>query len=123
MRYQWRWLPFVCLVNLASCYYDNEETLYPDSYNCTAVTDPSFNSDVQPLFDSRCNNCHSGSFPSAGIRLDNYTEVQKYVKDGSLMGSINQTSGFSPMPKNSSKLTSCQIETIQNWINSGAVDN
>ena len=123
MRYQSRWFLFICLLNFASCYYDNEETLYPDRINCSPVTNPSFNVDVLPLLDTRCNNCHSGSFASGSIRLDSYPEVQKYVKDGSLMGSINQSSGFSPMPKNSGKLTACQIETIQNWINSGAVDN
>jgi hypothetical protein len=107
----------------ARCYYDNETKLYPDSINCKVPASPSFATDVLPLLNTRCNNCHGGSSPSGGIKLDTYTDVSTYVKSGSLMGSINQTSGYSPMPKGGSKMSACDINKIQNWITSGAYNN
>jgi hypothetical protein len=111
-------LPFLAM----GCYYDNETTLYPES-KCTPPTTSTFSDMVLPLLNNRCNNCHGGSTPSGGIGLDTYTEVMKYVNDGSLLGSVNFNSGFSPMPKNSSKMSACDIQKIQVWIDSGAPNN
>lgn len=111
------------LVMLSGCYYDNEETLYPGSANCTVPTASTFSVNVLPLLNKRCNSCHGGSSPSGGIVLTSYTEVIKYVNNGSLMGSINQESGYSAMPKNSNKMSTCEISTIQKWIDLGALNN
>lgn len=113
-----------CLGLIASsCYYDNEETLYPGSTNCTPVTTPSFTTDILPILNTRCNSCHAGVSPSAGIKLNTHAEVIKYVNDGSLIGSIKHNSGFSPMPKNGSKMSACQIGLIETWITQGALNN
>ncbi len=117
---------FVLLLSLtvlSGCYYDNEETLYPESANCTVPTTSTFSVNVLPLLTNRCNSCHGGSAPSGGIILTSHTEVIKYVNNGSLMGSMNQTSGYSAMPKNSGKMSSCEIGTIQEWIDLGALNN
>lgn len=111
------------IVLMTSCYYDKEEILYPESANCTAPTISTFSDTVLPLLNNRCNNCHAGSSPSGGIALDTHANVMKYVNDGSLMGSINFASGFSPMPKNSGKMSACDIQKIQSWIDAGALNN
>jgi cytochrome c5 len=108
---------------LSGCYYDKEEVLYPGSTQCTVPETPMFSSDVAPLLNSKCNSCHSGSSPSAGIILSSYAEVIKYVNNGSLMGSIKHASGYSAMPKNSTKMSTCEIQKIQNWIDNGALNN
>ncbi len=108
---------------LTGCYYDNEATLYPGSNTCTSVANPSFSADIMPLLNMKCNNCHSGSTPSASIRLDNYTEVVKHVNNKSLMGSINHASGYSAMPKGGYKMPSCEIQKIQDWISNGILNN
>lgn len=110
------------LVVLSSCYYDNEETLYPESA-CKVPETSTFSGNVLPLLNNQCNSCHSGVSPSGDINLTTHTEVMKYVNNGSLMGSINHASGFSAMPKNSGKMSSCEINTIQKWIDSGALNN
>jgi hypothetical protein len=110
------------IASLFSCYYDNEALLYPGS-SCKPVTNPSLATDVMPILNMRCNNCHSGSSPSAGIKLDSYTEVMKSVNNNSLMGSITHESSFSPMPKNAAKMNSCEIQKIQDWITQGATNN
>ena len=106
-----------------SCFYDNEATLYPESANCDATAVATFSAEVLPLLNGRCNGCHAGTSPSGGIKLNTYAEVMKYVNDGSLMGSIEHASGFSPMPKNGSKMSACQIQEIQSWIDAGALNN
>lgn len=113
----------VVMILSGGCYYDNEAMLYPDSVNCDATTVTTFSVDVLPLLNSRCNNCHGGTSPSGGILLNTHTEVLKYVNDGSLSGSIKHASGFSPMPKNESKISACQIQKIQSWIDAGALNN
>jgi hypothetical protein len=121
--FKMKFLLLLPLVALSGCYYDNVETLYPGSANCTVPATSTFSVNVLPLLDNRCNSCHGGSSPSAGINLTSYTEVMKYVNNGSLMGSINHASGYSAMPKNSGKISACEIETIQKWVDSGALNN
>ena len=116
-------LLLLVLVSFCRCYYDKAAILYPDSVACVPAANPTFTINVLPLLDSKCNSCHGGSSPSAGIKLDIYAEVKKYVTSGSLMGSINQTSSYSPMPKGSNKMPACEIQVIQNWINAGALNN
>jgi hypothetical protein len=111
------------LLLLTGCYYDNEATLYPESANCTPLTTSTFSGNVLPLLNNRCNNCHGGNNPSAGIALNTHTAVMKYVNDGSLVGSINFSSGYSAMPKNSGKMSACDIQKIQAWIDAGALNN
>lgn len=118
-----KFLSVLIIVLVTSCYYDNEETLYPGSANCTVPAISTFSGTVLPLLNNRCNNCHAGSSPSGGIALDTHANVIKYVNDGSLMGSINFASGYSAMPKNSGKMSACDIQKIQSWIDAGALNN
>lgn len=115
-------LPLLFLV-VTGCYYDNEAELYPNSTNCTEQPNSTFSGVVLPLLTKRCNSCHGGTNPSAGIDLTTYPEVMKYVNNESLMGSINHSSGYSAMPKNSGKMSACEINNIQNWITAGALNN
>jgi len=107
---------------LAGCYYDHEEILYPES-KCSVPVTSVFGENVLPLLNSKCNNCHGGNSPSGNINLTTHAEVTKYVNNGSLMGSINHASGYSAMPKNAGKMSACEIETIQKWIDAGAPNN
>jgi hypothetical protein len=108
---------------LNGCYYDNEAVLYPDNANCSDNPNPTFAFDVLPMLNTKCNSCHGGNSASGGIRLDGYDAVKIYVNNGSLMGSIRHASGYSAMPKNGSKLSTCEINKIQAWIDSGSLNN
>lgn len=105
-----------------ACYNDKEALLYPET-NCTPPTAPSYQTDILPLLAQYCNSCHSGSFASGNVRLDSYNEVKKYADNGQLTGSINWSSGYSPMPKNGNKLSACKLGTIQAWVAAGALNN
>jgi hypothetical protein len=109
---------------LTGCYYDKEEIIYPaGSCNSAGST---YSGAVSPLLNLRCNSCHSTTAaPSSGnnIVLDNYNSVKIQVDNGKLLASLNHAGGVSPMPKGGSKLSSCEIAKVTNWVGSGAPNN
>ncbi len=112
------------LFMLQSCYYDNMEDLYPDNGGTTCdTTNVTFNLTVWPIIQSNCTGCHSGSAPSGNVSLENYNDVVVSVENNKLMGTIRHESGYSPMPKNSSRLSDCNISQLETWINHGYPDN
>jgi uncharacterized membrane protein len=115
-------LLLILLGSFSGCYYDKEEELYPGSQTCdtSAVT---FGSSVQPIIQNRCVSCHSGTFPSAGIDLSTYQNINIYAQNGSLVGVIDHQSGFSPMPQGTPKMLQCEIDKIKTWVNSGSPNN
>lgn len=108
---------------LSSCYYDNEEELYPNTnVPCDSVV-VSFKTDVDPIFQNYCVGCHNANNPGGGYVYDTYADTKNSVDDGTLLGVTNFYSGFSSMPKGGSKLPSCELGKIRNWINEGALNN
>jgi hypothetical protein len=107
----------------SSCYYDKEQLLYGNTVNCDTSTSFSYSLNVVPLLQQNCYGCHSGSFPSGNIRMGTYALDKVLGQNGTLYGSINHASGFSPMPKGTSKMTACQIVTIKKWIDGGMLNN
>lgn len=114
-------LLFGTLVFFASCYYDNEETLYPPTECMTE--NMSYQADIIPILESNCYVCHSAAANLGNITLEGYSEVKKYVDSGQLMGAINHEQGFFFMPKDAPQLNECTIEKIEAWISDGAPDN
>lgn len=121
-RMQSKFVFLIAVLFFSACYYDKEEILYPETL-CAPEANPSFSAVILPLLNAKCNTCHSGTSASAGIRLDSFNEVVRYANNGSLMGSITYASGYSPMPKNGNKMTSCEIQKIQAWISTGLSNN
>ena len=115
---------FVVLL-MNSCYFDNEEDLYPALPNCDTL-DIKYSLDVVPIFDSFCFACHGDlNYASlgSGIRLEGYENTMILVNSGVLLNSIEHNGQASFMPKNSGKLAECNIAIIRNWINQGALNN
>ena len=117
----------VLIMVLSSCYYDNEEYLYPETANCV-TENMSFANDVWPVISSTCTGCHGGANPSGGVRLENYNDVAAAGaidagNYGSLYGTISHAPGNSPMPKNGNQLPDCTISQIKAWIDQGRLDN
>jgi Planctomycete cytochrome C len=76
---------------------------------------------VKPILETHCTGgCHSGSAPSGNIDLSNFSGIKAVADNGKLLGSINFASGYSAMPQNANKLSSCQIATIEKWVALGA---
>jgi cytochrome c5 len=104
-----------------SCYNDKEEILYPQSVCDTANI--TYSRSVVPVLSANCTSCHGGNTPSAGISLDNYNGIKTVADNGKLLGAVSHTAGFSPMPKNGAKMSSCNITKIKKWIDAGALNN
>lgn len=115
----------ICLVTVvllaSGCYYDVEEELYP-TIECQ-TTEMSYMNDILPIIEADCMVCHSAAANFGNITLEGYTQLRKYVDDGSLVGVIRHEGGYSPMPKNQAMLLNCEIEKIEAWIAGGALDN
>jgi len=109
----------------------------------TVISDPSFSSDIQPIFTSSCalSGCHNstaqaGMNLSQGQALANIVNVdstqdpsKKRVLPTDAANSYlvikiegNQTVG-TRMPQGSSPLSSVRIQNIKNWVDRGAKDN
>lgn len=108
--------------SFSSCFYDNEENLYPSGSG--PLTNISYSEDIVPLIDNSCNkSCHASGIRQGNINLEGYDQIRPYASGGSLLGAIKQLNGFSPMPKAGSKLAGTQIQLIETWIKEGIKNN
>ncbi len=104
-----------------SCYNDNYQDLYPSApCDTTQVT---YSVDVWPVLKAQCTGCHSGDSPGGNVALENYNDVVIVAKNGKLVGSVRHNPGYSPMPKDGAKLSSCKINKIEKWVNDGTPNN
>jgi hypothetical protein len=111
----------ISLTFIASCYYDNEEALYP-SYNTSCDTiNVTYSGTIAPLLSNNCTSCHSGSAPSGSITLTSYSNVQALASSGMLMNALTGH-GVSLMPP-SGTLTVCKKTQFKVWINNGFLNN
>ena len=116
-------LPLVFFI-LSACYYDSEEALFgiPSSGCSTAIT--KFSTEVKPILQSNCITCHSNAAAASmggGIKLQDYADVKTNIVR--LVGTIQHSSGFSPMPKGGGKLSDCNILIINTWITKGTLND
>ena len=110
----------ITTVALGSCYYDVEEELY-GVCNTGTVT---YSSTINGIISNYgCRTCHGSSNPSGGFSLVTYDNVKAKVNDGRLIGAINHMAGFAPMPQGAQKMTQCDINKVQAWIDAGAPNN
>jgi hypothetical protein len=107
------------LVVFDSCYYDKSEELYGKG-SCDTTT-VAYASNIAPIINRDCAGCHSGGSPSAGISLYDYTTVKNYMTSNRsvLMGSVKQDGTASNMPKGGSKISACEINKLEAWVNQG----
>lgn len=97
-----------------------------NTVTCGSVCDSNqfkYSTNVSVIIGTYCLGCHSGSAPSGGINLSGYNGVRNVAVSGRLVGAVSHAPGYSPMPKNASKLSACQIAQIRKWVSSGAPNN
>ncbi len=104
------------------CYWENEETLYPEE-SCDTVS-VSFSEDILPILTNNCFSCHSNSNApdnAFGIAFEDHQDVS--ASASLIIGAINHREGYPQMPKNLEKLDTCKIKTFEAWENQGSLDN
>ena len=82
-------------------------------------TNIKFALNIWPIFRDNCMGCHSGSTPSKGLLLTNYTQVNGIVLDGRLKNVLIAANGYVQMPPGG-RLVPCKIILINKWITNGA---
>lgn len=114
------------IILIWSCYYDNEEFLYPKLSTSCDTANVTFSSSIQPVLQQYCFTCHSNSNAASfggNIKLEDYADVKISADNGKLYGSVAHLPGYSQMPKGGSKIDDCNISIIKTWIDSGSPDN
>ena len=95
-----------------SCKKDKAEEPEPTTPTPEVV---SFATDVQPIFAQHCGTagtCHGTTSNADGKIYETHAGASA-VSGAKTKGAINHTSGFDPMPKNASKLSSEKISKIE----------
>lgn len=110
------------MTGLSSCYYDNEEDLYPQPVDCDTLN-VTYSQTIAPIMSTNCNACHGGSAPNANVKTDTYNDLKIIADDDRLWGVVNHESGYSPMPKDRPKLNDCDLKKIRVWLDNGALND
>lgn len=111
----------IFLLFFVSCYYDNEEALYPVLNNLCDTTNVTYSGTIVPILNNSCLGCHSVPATGGSILLSTYAEVVGSAPR--ITGSIKQLTGFFAMPKNGGKLKSCSITQWDIWVRNGMPNN
>jgi hypothetical protein len=111
----------IILLFIVSCYYDNEEALYPSLSSSCDTTRVTYDTTIVTILKNNCYSCHSTANQAFGgsISLDSYASVITY--ESRLTAAIKQT-GLKPMPP-SGKLKQCSITQWDIWVKNGAQNN
>lgn len=89
---------------------------------CDTVNTVTFSGAIWPVMQLTCTGCHSGTTPSGGISLTNYSDVQTIAASGLLWQALTGANGKFLMPPSGS-LTTCRLRQFQLWINAGYQNN
>ncbi len=121
MKYALAAIPFFTVL-IAGCSYNSVEDLDPGSCDTTNV---SYMDYVQPLISESCayTDCHLGPSAAAQLDLSEYQQLKHKADDGSLADRINRAAGDPELMPPTGKLTTCQINRIEAWVNAGAPQN
>ena len=90
-----------------------------------------YDSEIQPIFNSRCTSCHSGSDAEEDLSLTSYDNVMNggdsgdvvipYDHANSLLWQYINSGFMPPYGSGNDILTTGQINLIEQWINEGAL--
>jgi len=86
------------------------------------TTNVTYSGIVSKTINTYCFGCHNPANAGGGIDVSTYSGLASIAANGKLMGSINQLSPYSAMPKGG-KLDDCKIKQIQKWVEKGYPNN
>jgi uncharacterized membrane protein len=90
--------------------------------SCDTAT-VTYSSSIKNIISNKCQGCHSSTSPGGGYDFSTYAGVKARVNDGKLWAAVNQVAGYSSMPKNGNKLSTCELAKLKIWIDAGAPNN
>lgn len=108
-----------------SCYYDNEEALYPSLSTTCDTTNVTYSKTIVTMMSNNCYSCHSDIYAASSggnIHLETYDDVA--AQNVAIAGSIKHLAGFTPMPYNTGKkIKECYITQFDIWVRNGMPNN
>ncbi|MCF8227301.1 MAG: hypothetical protein K9G58_06370 [Bacteroidales bacterium] len=105
---------------MTSCYYDNEEELYPTGQICD-TTEITFSGDILSMADNFCQSCHSGATPSGNLNLETYDQISAAAEK--MYERISKPVGDPQLMPPGQKLDDCTIKKLKIWIEEGKPNN
>ncbi|GAB2770433.1 cytochrome c5 [Hymenobacter luteus] len=108
---------------LGSCAYDKADEIAEPKVPCTTPAVVSYSVSISPLLDKNCRSCHNPALLTGSVNLEDFSVIQKYIRSGELMGNVKHLPGYNPMPQGGTKLSDCDIELLQKWVDAGAPNN
>ena len=105
---------------LQSCYYDNEERLYPQ-LKCD-TTNVTYSQTIAPIMNTNCIVCHNTTSSQGGVIVSTWAGLNTVALNGKLIPAVDHTGPF-PMPKIGGILSDCTIDKIRIWVQKGALNN
>lgn len=89
-----------------------------NSSNCNDcdTSQYTFNGRIKPLLDAWCIRCHSGYNVEGGYDFSSYAGTVAAITDNKLIQTIKHLPGYMPMPAGTARLSDCDINAIQRWI-------
>ena len=96
-----------------------------NSSNCSSCdsTNFTYSGRVKPIFDTWCLGCHNTGNAGGGYDYSSYSGIVSSITAHRLLGTLQHLGGYSPMPKNTSALTPCDIGAIEKWVAAGYPEN
>jgi len=102
----------------------------PATQPAAAGATVSFATDILPIFESRCINCHGGQRTQEGLDLKAHASLMAGSNNGPVVTPGDAANSLlvelvvtQKMPKRGPKLTPPQVQLITEWVNQGALDN
>jgi hypothetical protein len=116
---------FLILSMYSSCYYDNEEALYPNNTKPCDTSNVTYSLSIAPIMATNCNVCHNKTMLSGSVVTDNWFDLNKVALelDSTRLLNAVEWTGFVQMPKGGNKLPDCDLAKIRIWVHAGAPDN
>lgn len=116
------WFPVLFTAVLASLSYDKLGG-FSATVPCETPATVSYSLSVSPLLDRHCRRCHNAKLFLGGTDLEDFSELKRRAKTGKLLGVVSHAPGFPQMPKDSAKLSDCDIALLKQWVDAGAPNN
>lgn len=109
---------------LVACSKAHESDLVKNGNGNTCDTvNMTYTANVLPILQNNCYPCHGNGQNMGGVQLDNFATLETLAHNGTLYSVITHASGYPAMPEGGAKLSDCDINKIQDWINHGAQNN
>lgn len=107
---------------IEGCTFHNEEDYFEELPCDSSLVDTDTISvtynDLSYIFNGSCVQCHNIGFTNApGIVFNDYDDVVSSIETGKVIPAIKHETV--QMPKNQQKLSDCEIQLIEVWINRG----